>query len=220
MAEGSGVFCEWRVVGCSVMGRSRVYVIGGEWGVVLWLEGVGCSVTAGTRGDTGVLVAPLLSSQSSGMPFSRNSLRWLPLLYVILEKFCLVLNSEIKSALIINSLYGPPFPNRHQWKGDRGRLLAAPGMRKAICQPSSILSNRSNPSCVLSVAQAKRTHTLPLWSSDHVPVNQGLLSAEPGASECWTEGVLLLKLNNSSLSPHFAETLMDDIFFVWYLFLL
>lgn len=30
MAEGSGVFCEWRVVGCSVMGRSRVYVIGGE----------------------------------------------------------------------------------------------------------------------------------------------------------------------------------------------
>ena len=39
-----------------------------------------------------------------------------------------------------------------------------------------------------------------------------------GASECWAEGVLLLKLNNSSLSPNFAENLMGDIFFVWYLF--
>lgn len=194
---GNGVFCDQREVGCSVSGGVECSVLGGS----------GMYVTGGTWGDTGSWW--LLCFHQSGMHFSRNS--EMVALTVCLLYLSIVLNRcEIKSCLIINSLYGPPLPNRYQWKGDRGRLLAARGARKAICQPSSVLVSRSNPSWVLSMAQAKRTHT--------PAVVLRSCSCESGASECWAEGILILKLNNSSLSPHFGENLIGDIFFVWYLF--
>ena len=161
---------EW--VSCLPQSRRRGR--GGGWSVtggdggVLWLQGPGETLGAGGSFAFISQACILAEIPWDGCPYC---------MFVILEKFCLVLNrSGIKSSLIVNSLYGPPFPKRHQWKGDRGCLLAARGVRKATC-PSSVLLNRSNPSWVLSVSQAKRTHTLLLWFSDHVPVNQGLLSA-------------------------------------------
>lgn len=87
---------------------------------------------------------------------------------------------------------------------------------EAACwQPEA--RGRPSVSLLLSSWVALTLHESCLWT--HTPaVVLRSCSCESGASECWAEGVLILKLNNSSLSPHFGENLIGDIFFVWYLF--